>query len=107
METLSHIVVKVVNWITIDINWFEFIFATVGLTSIITKSDLFKKLRRCIKRKSYFYGKAIQCSRCMGFWSALFVYLLILLNFHILNYAFIGSLFSYIIAITIKKLKKL
>jgi hypothetical protein len=75
----------------------KFIFATVGLTFIVTQSKIFKPIRKLGSKIHKDIGYFLECPMCFGFWAGLIVYELHNYNFEIINYCFIGSFFSYLI----------
>ena len=82
----------------------EFIFATVGLTLIVTQSKLFKPFRKLCKKIHKKIGYFFGCPMCFGFWAALSVYGLDQYGYEIINYGFIGSFFSYLIYLCMRPL---
>lgn len=69
-------------------NWMLTILATVGLTTIINSSYLFKGVRSFFIFNKHLH-KFIHCPMCVGFWSGLF------LSGYSLKYALAGSISSY------------
>ena len=49
-------------------DYFLFIFSSIGITSILTISSLFSKPRLFVEAKSVFLGDLINCPMCTGFW---------------------------------------
>ena len=95
------------------IQFLIFIFATVGVTMIVTQGEIFRPLREFIKGKSAWFGKLIECPMCFGVYSGWAVQALILWStgaqfhvFHIL-YGFIGSACSYCIIVSINTVEEL
>lgn len=54
-----------------------FAFVVMGLTNIIVESTIFEKFRELWKGKlPEFFGDAIECHQCVGFWAGMFASLL-------------------------------
>ena len=51
---------------------FTTLFAMIGITIIITSSEIFRNLRENVAKYSTFLGKLIECPMCMGFWVGFF-----------------------------------
>ena len=79
------------------LEFIKFIFATIGLTLIITKSKLFEPFRNWCLKKSELLGYLTKCPLCIGFWSGLLVFSIekIYIGDFII-YSFIGSFVSYV-----------
>jgi len=45
-----------------------FVPAVIGMTLIVTQSEIFKKTRSFVKSKSEFFGKLLSCVQCSGTW---------------------------------------
>jgi len=73
-----------------------FIFACVGLTSIIIESVMLSKVRLFLKNKlSKFWYTPFECYQCMGFWSGIICSFILTLNpYMILCCGFAGSFLS-------------
>lgn len=50
-----------------------YVFATIGLTSILVDSKILEGRRNWIKDQSQMLGYMVGCYMCMGFWSGLLV----------------------------------
>ena len=89
-----------------------FILISAGITLIVTKSYLFKPMRRYLKRKSTFLCILFSCPACFGFHSGWFVALFInpLTNdmnqvASIISCGFISSCTSLVIGLVIEYTK--
>lgn len=96
-------------------NFLIFILSTIGLTLIINNSYFFKSIREKINGISPIMGKMIKCSQCTGFWTALLIQFIILVNergsfmffwsdFYYIIYGFIGSFVCYSTYLLLKPL---
>jgi hypothetical protein len=68
-----------------------FLGATMGLTNIIVRSRILKPFREFLSKKSDLLMHMVGCHMCIGFWSGLFVYLLMSTEFYSLCYLLLGS----------------
>lgn len=82
-----------------------FVLSSLGLTFIITESDLIKPIRMEVEKHSEFLGKAIRCARCMGFWSGIICFILKNLHFDIILYGLIASFLAITTYHLIEKIK--
>ena len=83
------------------------LFASIGLTQIVTISFLFKALREKFKSINVYLGKLISCPQCFGFWSGSFVYLYMSnmnLEKEFILFGFISSFFNYLTYLLMKDL---
>jgi hypothetical protein len=55
------------------LDYFSFIFATVGITMIITISSVFLPIREFVESQSRPLGELIGCSMCTGFWMGVLI----------------------------------
>ncbi len=70
-----------------------FILACYGLTSILLYGSIFDKIRPT----SGFFGKLFSCQMCLGFWSGVFNWFFIDIDWGIFTAACISSGTSYIL----------
>ena len=76
---------------------FYVFIACIGLTLIITQSQIFEPVRRLLESKSEKLGELINCSMCTGFWVGLMIGAIY--SYDIIVVSFGTSLFSWIISI--------
>jgi hypothetical protein len=76
---------------------FIFLGGTMGLANMIVKSRILKPLREYLSSKSDLLMHLVGCYMCVGFWSGLFVYLLIIIGFDWLCQLFLASYVCWII----------
>ena len=77
------------------IDFILFFLATCGLTTIVTKSYLFKSIREFIIKKNKHIGKLISCPMCFGWWGSIAIFFLPA-NLIFFKYAFAGSFICYL-----------
>lgn len=70
-----------------------YLFATSGISIIITSSTIFKKFRNFVEQRSPFFGEGINCPLCMGFWAGIFLSLWGISPAHLYIYPECMSLF--------------
>ena len=70
---------------------FIFLGATMGLANMIVKSRILKPLREYLSSKSDLLMHLVGCYMCVGFWSGLFVHLLMVIEFDWLCQLFLAS----------------
>lgn len=68
-----------------------FLGGVLGLTNILTRAKLLKTSREWLSKKSELLGYLTGCHMCIGFWSGLFVYLLMYYELYIIPSMFAGS----------------
>lgn len=78
-------------------NLLTVIFALVGITIIITSSEIFEGIRVTILEFSNFFGKLVSCPMCAGFWIGFFFSLFGISTLSPLFLGAIVSLASWII----------
>lgn len=68
-----------------------FVLATIGLTNVIAESTIAEPIRELWKKNtSEFFGDAIECNQCVGWWSGLICSVL----FFDLSFGFIPIMFG-------------
>ena len=73
------------------INLLIFLLASFGMTMILVYGSIFEKIRP----KQGFFGKLFKCTMCTGFWSGIFInILLFILNKDLFNSIILGSFLS-------------
>ena len=82
-----------------------FILGIIGLERLITTSKIITPIREWLTTKSIYIGYMLSCSQCVGFWSAFFVYLLIVNKLYFVIYMLIGSFVCDLVFRLIKKLE--
>lgn len=82
----------------------EIIFATIGLTFIVTQSKIMSPIRKIGEKINPNIGYFLRCPMCFGFWAALITQLVSTYQYEIINYCFIGSFFSYLAYLLIRPL---
>ena len=68
-----------------------FLLATIGFTTIVTKSKIVKPFRDWVEK----YTTLFQCPTCFGFWSGLILYMLPD-NLEFIKYGFASSFICYL-----------
>jgi hypothetical protein len=88
-----------------------FIFATIGLSFIITIHYIFKWLRDYLQKiNPGFLGKGIKCNACVGFWTGLIIRSIQIISTHqcfhidLILYGFVSSFLCYLAYLLIKPL---
>ena len=76
---------------------FYVFIACIGLTLIITQSQIFKPIRDFVESKNEKLGELINCSMCTGFWVG--ILMSVVYSYDILVVGFGSSLFSWIVSI--------
>jgi|TARA_R110002020_G_scaffold475958_1_gene714911 hypothetical protein len=69
----------------------------VGLTFIVTRSNIFKTIREWVTYRNKGFGELITCPQCFGLYSGFASYLLVRFNLDILVYGLIVSLVCFIL----------
>jgi len=90
------------------VDFLEIVFSTIGIVFIITQSSgFFEKIRNFSKKKSpKFFGKLLSCPLCLGTYMGMLSYIIHYYGFCIINYGFIGSIFSYMFYLILCPLMK-
>lgn len=112
------------------LNIFIFIFASAGLTWILTRSKMFKPFREKITHKRnifqistksteiksfgntirykiyWFFDEVLSCYGCAGVWCGAIVYFLQKCNAEIVLYVFISAILSQILVLLVQFLEK-
>lgn len=78
-----------------------FILSTIGLTTIVTQSKLFKPFREY----SLKYTTLFKCTLCFGFWSGLIIYFLPK-SLEFIKYGLISSIVCYLFYLLTAELVK-
>ena len=92
-----------------------FLLSTIGLSLIITISYIFNPIRERADRINKKLGRLLKCNQCVGFWSALLIQFIILVNqragfifywsdLYYIIYGFIGSFICFVVYLLIKPL---
>ncbi len=68
-----------------------YLFTSAGISIIITQGNIFERTRSLIEKISPFFGEAISCPMCVGFWVGIFLALLGVSPAHVYLFPFIES----------------
>jgi hypothetical protein len=77
----------------------------VGLTTIITMSQIFRPIREWITKKSLFFGRLISCSLCTGTWAGLSFFFIPEFAKPVLAYMALGAIASEALYLIFKRLE--
>jgi hypothetical protein len=73
------------------------IFGATGLSYIVTRSKLFKRIREGVTLRNKYLGELISCPKCFGFWAGLISCIIFFIGLKLLLVGFSSSLASYLV----------